>query len=315
MRIVLLCGGVGGAKLAQGFAAVLPPQALTIIVNTGDDFEHVGLPIWPDIDTVLYTLAGVAHPEQGWGRQAETWSVMTELVALGGPEWFRLGDKDIALHLLRRQQLDDGVRPTDVVANLSRRLGVRHRILPMADTPVRTMVLTDAGVLAFQDYFVRQRCAPVVTGFRFEGAAGVVLTPEVLAATAPGAVDAVILCPSNPWVSIGPILAVPGLVDRLSQCGAPIVAVSPIISGEALKGPAAKMMRELSYECTALAVARFYGKLLDAFVLDQRDASLLGDRRAEDPELHAAQTIMTGPAERIDLARTLLELVPRFRSA
>ena len=307
MKILALCGGVGGAKLAHGLAAILPPDALTVIVNSGDDFEHMALPIWPDFDTVLYTLAGVAHRIQGWGRADETLQVMREVAALGAPDWFTLGDKDIALHLVRLAELRDGARPTDVAASLAARLGVRQRLLPMADTPVRTIVETEIGALPFQEYFVQRRCEPRITGFRFEGADAAEMTPETLAATEPGAVDGIVICPSNPYVSVDPILAVPGLRQRLRCNGAPIIAVSPIIAGQAVKGPAAKMMAELGKQVSARAVAQHYGELLDGFMLDASDAALATEASASGPRLFVAQTLMKSDANRTALARSMLD--------
>lgn len=302
MSVIALCGGVGGAKLAAGFAALLPPEDLTIVVNTGDDFEHVGLLICPDIDTVLYTLSGRSDPAQGWGRAEESWSVMSEIGRLGGPEWFRLGDKDIALHLMRRQSLSEGHSLTAVTADLARRMGIACRVLPMADAPVRTIVHSDAGALAFQDYFVRLRCEPRVSGFEFEGAASATLSPELDAALSAPGIKAIVLCPSNPFVSIAPILSVPGLRERLRGIGAPIVAVSPIVGGQAIKGPAAKMMQELNMPVHATAVAEHYGDWIDALVVDEVDGNLARQG------IHVRRTVMRSPADRLALARDVLEI-------
>jgi LPPG:FO 2-phospho-L-lactate transferase len=311
--IVALCGGVGGAKLAYGFARVLPPQDLAIIVNTGDDFEHFGLRICPDVDTVMYTLAGVDNRDTGWGRAAESWAAMDEVGRLGGETWFKLGDKDLALHLLRRQLLDRGERLTTVTRQLAARLGVESAVLPMSDGPVRTIVETAEGDLAFQEYFVRRRCEPKVTGFRFEDAARAMPSPEVEAALSHPGLRGIVICPSNPYVSIGPILAIDGIRERLEGASVPILAVSPIVAGRAIKGPAAKMMAELGGAVSGLLVARHYGKLIDGMVLDEQDRVLLGQRRDGDPRLFVAPTVMRTSQDRVALARECLRLLEELR--
>jgi len=272
IRVVALSGGVGGAKLALGLYRALPPDVLMVVCNTGDDFEHLGLSISPDLDTVLYTLAGIANPETGWGRAGERWSFMQALAQLGGETWFRLGDADLATHVERTRRLAAGESLSAISDDFRRRLGVRARLEPMCDEPVRTMVATADGVLPFQRYFVERRCVPKVTGFAFEGAGTARPTPALREALAGGALEAVVICPSNPFISIDPILAVPGLREAIVACRAPIVAVSPIIGGRAVKGPTAKMMAELGVPASARAVAQRYGGLLDGFVLDEADA-------------------------------------------
>jgi LPPG:FO 2-phospho-L-lactate transferase len=311
--IVALCGGVGGAKLAYGFAQVLPPPDLTVIVNTGDDFDHFGLRICPDVDTVMYTLAGSDNRDTGWGRTAESWKVMDELGRLGGETWFKLGDKDLALHLLRRQLLDSGERLTTVTQQLAARLGVQSAVLPMSDEAVRTIVETAEGDLVFQEYFVRRRCEPKVTGFRFEGAVQARPSPEVEAALAHASLRGIVICPSNPYVSIGPILAIEGIRERLERASAPVLAVSPIVGGRAIKGPAAKMMAELGGPVSALQVARLYGKLIDGMVLDEEDRALLGQRRDDDPRLFVSPTVMRTSEDRVALARESLRLLEELR--
>jgi LPPG:FO 2-phospho-L-lactate transferase len=291
--------------LAHGLAHLLDPDHLSIIVNTGDDFEHLGLLICPDLDTVLYNLAGVNHPEQGWGRAAETFYVLEEAARLGHDPWFRLGDKDLALHLLRRQMLTAGLRLTTVMAELARRFGVLHPILPMSDDPVRTVIGTPEGELAFQDYFVRQRCRPRMVGMRLEGLDTAQPTPEVMTALAQA--EAVVICPSNPYVSIGPILALPGL--RAQVQARPTVAVSPIVGGQALKGPAAKMMAELGAEVSALGVARHYAGLITGFVLDCRDAHLASAVADLGLRVCITDTVMTDTAARIRLAADVLAFI------
>ena len=307
--IVALCGGVGGAKLAYGLARALPPHELTIIVNTGDDFQHFGLTICPDVDTVMYTLAGSDNRDTGWGRAAETWAVMDELGRLGGDTWFKLGDKDLALHLMRRQQLDRGERLTRVTRHLAALLGIKSAILPMSDEAVRTIVETSEGDLAFQDYFVRRRCEPKVTGFRFEGAAQARPSPEVAAALSHPELSGVVICPSNPYVSIGPMLAIAGIREQLERTRVPVLAVSPIVAGRAIKGPAAKMMTELGGAVSALEVARLYADLIDAMLLDEQDRALLEERREGDPRLFFAPTVMRTPEDRIAVARECLRLI------
>jgi LPPG:FO 2-phospho-L-lactate transferase len=269
MKIVALAGGVGGAKLVHGLAQILPPEDLTVIVNTGDDFEHYGLYISPDLDTVCYTLAGLANPETGWGRVNETWQTITNIEKLGGPGWFHLGDQDIATHLERTRRLKEGQSLSQITRGFCKAWGVKHTILPMSDQPVRTIVETDEGDLPFQEYFVHRACQPRVRGFRFEGVE--TARPADGVEQAIRYAEAVIICPSNPWVSIDPILRVlsPILSDKL-----PVVAVSPIIGGKTVKGPAAKMYAELGIEPSALAVANHYLDILRGFVLDNQDAQL-----------------------------------------
>jgi LPPG:FO 2-phospho-L-lactate transferase len=271
-RVVALSGGIGGAKLALGLYRRLPADSLMVVCNTGDDFEHLGLSISPDLDTVLYTLAGIANPETGWGRAGETWTFMQALEQLAGESWFRLGDGDLATHVERTRRLMAGESLSAISDDFRRRLGVRARVLPMCDQPVRTMVETKDGGLPFQRYFVERRCEPEVLGFEFRGADEASPTPALHEALAGESLEAVVICPSNPFISIDPILAVPGLRAAIAACPAPVVAVSPIIGGRAVKGPTAKMMAELGVPAGARAVAEHYGDLLDGFVLDAADA-------------------------------------------
>ena len=305
-KVVALCGGVGGAKLAYGLSRVLPPEELSIIVNTGDDFEHFGLHISPDIDTVTYTLADIAHQGQGWGRADEKWIVMQELEHIGGERWFKLGDRDIALHLSRTQMLRAGKTLTEVTAYLAARFGLRHAILPMSDDPVRTIIETDEGLLPFQDYFVRRRCEPTVRSLRYSGAVNAKISAEVLRALDDKNLRGVIVCPSNPYLSIAPILAVADLRARLRKLSAPILAISPIVAGLALKGPAAKMMGELGVHSGALAIARMYADFIDALLVDSQDAALDGRRTHTDPPLRFGDIVMTSRDDRTRLARECL---------
>lgn len=272
MNVCALAGGVGGAKLVDGLAQVLSPEALSVIVNTGDDFEYLGLQISPDLDTVCYTMADLANPVLGWGQRNETWVTFDTLSSLGGLDWFRLGDKDLGTHLYRTEAMRQGKTLSEVTRELCQAWGIEHPVFPMSDDPVRTIVYTRTGeMLGFQEYFVHQACQPEVTGFEFSDASG--------AQAAPGALDAiiradlVILAPSNPWVSIDPILAVPGFFNAIEQ--KPVIAVSPIIGGKALKGPAAKMYLELGFEPSASAVADHYRKFLTGFVFDTIDSDEL----------------------------------------
>jgi LPPG:FO 2-phospho-L-lactate transferase len=303
MKVVALAGGVGGARLAHGLAQILAPQDLTIVVNTGDDFEHLGFPISPDLDTVLYTLAGLANPQTGWGLASESWNFIEALGRLGGETWFRLGDRDLALHVERRRRLDEGQSLTEATRALVAALGVRPSVLPMTDDRLRTVVVTDEGELGFQEYFVHRQCRPRVSGFIFSGEGQARPTVEVLAALTQA--EAIIFCPSNPFVSIEPILRLPGVKDRIRA--RPAVAVSPIVAGQALKGPAAKMLAELGQEVSAVSVARFYQGLLKGFVLDTADAGLAANLEVEGMRVLVANAIMRSDADRARLAREVLE--------
>jgi len=303
--VVALSGGVGGAKLALGLSRVLAPEDLLIVANTGDDFEHLGLSISPDIDTLTYVLSGLDNPVLGWGRRDETWSFMETIATLGGESWFRLGDRDLALHVERTRRLRSGQTLSQITRDVCRQLGIAQRVLPMSDDPVRTRVRSDEGWLDFQDYFVRRQCKPVVHELVFDGVAKARPQPEILAALASGTVRAVVICPSNPFISIEPILAVPGLRDALTGCGAPIVAVSPIVGGRAVKGPTAKMMQELGLTVSAATAARRYGGLLSGYVVDPADAD---DVRGLSATIKTAPTLMTDLATREALARTVLDL-------
>ena len=309
--VVALCGGIGGAKLALGLSRVLPPDELVVVVNTGDDFEHLGFCISPDLDTVMYTLAGEDNPETGWGRRGETWSFMAALGELGGNTWFRLGDRDLATHVARTRRLRAGEALSAITADLCRRLGIGVTVLPMSDDIVRTRVRSDAGWLDFQDYFVRRRAAPAVRELAFAGAAVARAQPQLLDALRSTRLRAVLICPSNPFISIDPILAVPAIRSALAACAAPVVAVAPIIGGRAVKGPTAKMMGELGLEPSAPAVARHYGDLLDGYVLDEADAAAA----PELAPLHVtiAPTLMTSLADRERLARVTLETADAIR--
>jgi len=293
-RVVALCGGIGGAKLALGLYRVLPADALTVIVNTGDDFEHLGLRISPDVDTVLYTLAGLADTEVGWGRRHETLTFMQVLATLGGETWFRLGDGDLALHVERTRRLAGGETLSTIIADLARHLEIAAQVVPMSDDVVSTRVGTPQGEIEFQDYFVRQRCAPRVTSLRFAGAGSARPAPGVVAALQGHAPAAIIICPSNPYLSIDPILAVP-----------------PLVGGQAIKGPTGKIMTELGVPLTPASIVEHYSGLIDGFVLDARDR---GVASAIDLPLKVSDTVMATLDDRERLAQEVLDFAAALRA-
>ncbi len=301
MKIVAFAGGVGGAKFAHGLAHVLPPEDLTVIVNTGDDFEHYGLYICPDLDTVCYTLAGMANPDTGWGRVNETWDVIENAARLGGPAWFRLGDQDLGTHLERTRRMKEGQTLSQITEDFCKAWDIQSMILPMSDQPVRTMVETEEGDLAFQEYFVHRRCEPRVRGFRFEGVEVAEPAPGVKEAIQ--AADAVIICPSNPWVSINPILHVVKSIEK------PVIAISPIIGGKTVKGPAAKMYHELGIEPSAVAVARHYCDLITGFVFDTVDRQLEGEIKSLNLRTLVTNTLMHSHDDRKQLASHILSFI------
>lgn len=305
-HVLALCGGVGGAKLAFGLAAELAPEDLTIVVNTGDDFEHLGLTICPDIDTVLYTLSGLADRERGWGLAGETWSFIAALSRLGGEDWFMLGDHDLATHVERTRRLAGGESLSSVTERLARAMGVAANIAPMSDAPVRTRILTDQGELEFQRYFVEQRCAPVVRAIRYQGAEDARPSAAFAAALARPDLAAIVICPSNPYLSIDPILAVPRVREELGRASAPVVAVSPIIAGTALKGPAAKLMAELGVAPGVESVARHYAGLIDGLVVDTADTDSISAIEGDGVRAMATQSVMRDDNDRRHLARRTL---------
>lgn len=310
-RVVALSGGIGGSKLVLGLARLLEPGALTAITNTGDDFEHLGLLICPDTDTVFYTLAGIADPDRGWGRADESWRVLDTLGALGGETWFQLGDQDLALHLLRSHSIAQGRPLSAVTAEFCRVAGIAQRVIPMTDQRVRTMIETDAGPLTFQTYFVREKCRPAVREIEYDGAKRATPGPGILEALAGPDLAAIVLCPSNPYLSLDPILAIPGIRRAIADSPAPVIAVSPIVGGEALKGPTAKIMRELGVEPSAHAIARHYGDILDGFVFDERDADEMTLISELGMETATAPTVMATTEDKIALAGKVLALAGR----
>ena len=305
-HVLALCGGVGGAKLAAGLAAVLPAERLTIVVNTGDDFEHVGLAISPDIDTVVYTLSGLADTVRGWGVADESWQAMAQLGRLGEPQWFQLGDRDLAMHIARTRRLREGETLSQVTASLAANLGIGPAIVPMSDDPVRTMVETEAGVLDFQRYFVAEQCRPVARAIGFAGAREAKPSPGFAAALARDDLAAIVICPSNPYLSIDPLLSLPGVRDRLARLAVPRVAVSPIVAGQAIKGPAAKLMAELGASVDVVGIARHYQGLVDVLMIDEADRDAASAVEALGLRALAAPTIMTSPADRVALAKATL---------
>lgn len=311
--VLALSGGVGGAKLCLGLSDCLPAGRLHIACNTGDDFQHLGLTICPDIDTVLYTLSGRSNVAQGWGLAGETWQVMEALQGLGGDTWFRLGDRDLATHLWRAGELARGATLSAVTAALAGRLGVSVRVYPMSDEAVRTRVRCDQGELAFQEYFVREQCRPQVEGFYFDGIGSALLQPDLAELCRDPALAGVIICPSNPFVSVDPILQLDNFWQTLRQSQVPVVAVAPIVAGQALKGPAAKMMAELGLPVTALGVAEHYAAgypgLITTFVIDGSDAALSASIAALGMEVKVMPTIMRERADKQALAAACLELL------
>ncbi len=312
-KYLALTGGVGGAKLCVGLAQCLEPSALAFAVNTGDDFEHLGLHISPDLDSLTYALADLSNPETGWGRRGETWHFIETLRSLGGEGWFNLGDRDLALHVQRTLRLRAGASLTQTTREVTRALGIHHAVIPMSDQPVRTIVHTLDGPLAFQHYFVRERCQPAVTGFAFDGAANAVTNPALMEWLADEALAGVIICPSNPYVSVDPILALPGLGEALRVRGVPIVAVSPIVAGLAIKGPTAKMMQELQVPRSATGIATHYQGLIDGFIVDDSDAALVPALQATGLSAIAAPTLMVTLADKIALAHITLEFIHALR--
>ena len=308
--ILALAGGVGGARLAQGLVQVLGADELTIVVNVGDDFEHLGLHVSPDLDTVMYTLGGVHNPETGWGRAGETWAFLDALGASGGATWFRLGDRDLAVHVERTRRLRSGDQLSGITADLCRAFGIRHAVIPATDDRLRTFVDTDEGELAFQDYFVRRRCEPVVRGFRFDGASTARVAAPLAALHGSAArIEGIVLCPSNPWLSVAPMLAVPALAALLDAPDIPVVAVSPIVGGAAVKGPAGKIMRELGLAVDVTGVVAHYGARVNGWVIDERDRSHAGTIATTGHGVCVTDTMMTSPARSAALALEAIALL------
>lgn len=307
MKLTALAGGIGASKLLVGLASVMPPEDITIIANTGDDIELFGLRICPDIDTVTYTLAGVINEETGWGLKGDSFECLRWLARYDEASWFNLGDRDLATHIFRTNKLRTGVSLSEVTGQLSRSLGVISTILPMTDSYTPTRVVTDEGEMHFQEYFVRRRCEPRVREIRFDNIESATPAPGVLSAILEA--DAVVVCPSNPFISIGPILAVPGVRDALRETKATVIAVTPIIGNKALKGPAADMLRDLGHEVSARGVAAMYSDFVNIFLLDETDAQLTKDLIALDMEVFSANTIMNSLADKRRVAERVLEII------
>jgi LPPG:FO 2-phospho-L-lactate transferase len=303
--IVTLAGGVGGAKMAQGLQAALPPGDLTVIVNTADDFDLYGLRICPDLDTVMYTLAGIADPVNGWGVAEDTRHTLDAIARYRQEPWFLLGDQDFATHILRTERLRNSMPLSMVTEELSSALGVPSRIVPMSDDRVATLVDTPAGTLEFQDYFVGRRQSDDVIGVSFAGIERATAHPDAL--TAIREADAVVVAPSNPIVSVRPIVMTPGMSDALLENPAPVVAVSPIVGGRALKGPAANMLATLGHEVSALGVARIYADLIDGLVIDEVDRDLVAGIEYLGMRVLVTATVMGGEDDRRRLAEEVLD--------
>ena len=310
-KVIVLSGGVGGAKLVLGLSHLLKAEQLTVVTNTADDFDHFGLRICPDTDTVLYTLADLSNKELGWGRANETWTFMKTTGQLGGENWFNLGDADLALHVLRTEALKSGLSLTDVIAQVAQSMGISNEILPMTDQFVQTRVNTANGQLAFQEYFVRDRCEPTVTGFEFAGIEAAEVNPKLLAALNTP-LQSIIIAPSNPYVSVDPILAVPELSDALKATDVPVVAVSPIVAGTAIKGPAAKMMEELGVPSTVSGIARHYQGFIDGLIIDRQDASQADEIESLGIKTLVTQTVMKSLEDRIQLAQASVDFAAQI---
>lgn len=309
--VLALCGGIGGAKLALGLYHTLAPGQLAVTVNTADDFEHLGFNISPDLDTVIYTLAGIADPDRGWGRAQESWNFMAALAQLGGETWFQLGDRDLAVHVERSRLMRDGKSLTDFAAHAAHRFGIHAQILPMTDDRVRTILVTAEGELPFQRYFVERRCAPVVRGLRFEGAADARPTSKLLQTLADAQLRAIVICPSNPYLSVDPCLAMPAMRTALARSGAPVIAVSPIIGGQAVKGPIAKIMTELGIPVTTQSIAEHYRWLIDGLVIDEADEA---DAAGIDMPVLVTPTLMRNLADRKRLAGEVVAFADNLAS-
>ena len=305
--IIALSGGIGGSKLALGLANSMSPEKLMIIANIGDDFKHLGLHVSPDIDTLLYTLSGKSDSKKGWGLANETWKVMEALEKIGGETWFKLGDMDLATHLERTKKLHSGELLSNIISNLCKKFGIKSRIIPVSDDIVQTIVKTPDGDLEFQEYFVKNRCKPIVTGFSFLGAEKASPNRDFLEALSSPNLKAVIICPSNPFISIDPILSVNGVREELINCQAPVIAVSPIIGRFAIKGPIAKQLKELGYQVSATSIANYYRDFIDGFVIDNEDREAVTEVEDMDIKVKVCDILMHDLTTKIELAKTVLK--------
>ena len=304
--VVALAGGVGGAKLALGFSHILGSEELTVVVNTADDDCFYGLHVSPDLDTVLYTLAGVSNVEMGWGLAGESFRTLERLKEYGVDAWFNLGDLDLATHLYRTKMLEEGKTLSEVCLQLAKSLGVEHKILPVTDSPIKTMVETQDGIMSFQEYFVKNRCEPIVTSIDFNGSSNCTVTPGVRRAVLN--MDLLVFCPSNPFVSIAPILSVPGFKEMIESFSGKSIGVSPIVGGEAIKGPAAKMLKELGHDVSPVGVARQYVGLCNTFIIDEKDVDLKQEIESLGMNVFVTQTIMETDQDKKRLAEYILEI-------
>ena len=308
--VLCLAGGVGGGRFARGLAAVLPTDELAIVINTADDFIHLGLHVSPDIDSVLYALADRNDPERGWGLAGETWNFMDALRRLGAETWFQLGDQDLATHVLRTEWLAGGRSLSEATALLAQRMQITHAVVPMSDSPVHSLIETDAGTLAFQDYFVKQQCRPVFRGVSFEGVAA---EPSPAFRAALQRATSILIAPSNPFISIDPILALSHVRASLEQSSVPVIAVSPIVGGMAVKGPLAKMLRELGVEPSPLAVAQHYASLVRGWIIDTADRNHVAAIEALGCKVRVTDTMMRSTEDKVRLAGEAVEFAASFR--
>jgi len=309
---LVLTGGVGGAKFALGMAHAQPAVELTVLVNTGDDFRHLGLSISPDLDTLMYTLAGIVNTATGWGRADESWAFMAALAELGGADWFRLGDRDLATHVERSRRLAAGEPLSAITADFCRRFGIAATVLPMSDDPVHTRVRCEQGELGFQDYFVRQQAEPRVTALQYAGAEAARPVGGLEKLLRDPALGGIFIAPSNPWLSIAPILAVPAIRAALRHSRVPVIAISPLVGGQAVKGPTTKIMRELGIPVSATSIARYYHDVLDGFILDAADEAESERIRALDIAVEVAPTLMQSLEDRVRLAASAMEFAKRL---
>ncbi len=307
-----LSGGVGGAKLVLGLGHVLDKEQLLVVANTGDDFQHLGVSISPDIDTLIYTLSGLNNKELGWGRQDESWNFMQACEKLGMDTWFRLGDKDLALHIYRTQALSKGLTLSEVTRGLCERFDIKIQIVPMSDDSVKTFVTTTTGRLPFQEYFVKHRCMPKVTGLEFEGIENAEMSPSFEQHLNDPALQAVIICPSNPFLSIQPILSLSMVRKKLEEVNQPVIVVSPIVEGQALKGPTAKMMKELNIDCNVGGIVELYAGLVDGIIIDNKDAAYAEEIKSRGIKVHTSNIVMQSLQDRVNLASEVLQFSKTF---
>jgi len=311
-KYLALSGGVGGAKLALGLSQVLDTEQLLVVVNTGDDFQHLGLSVSPDIDTLIYTLSGLNNRELGWGRQDESWNFMQACEELGMETWFRLGDKDLALHLFRTQGLAQGLTLSEVTRELCKRFNIKTQIVPMSDDLVHTFVNTTIGTLPFQEYFVKHRCLPEVTGLEYEGIDDAKISSSFDQYLNDPALQAVIICPSNPFLSVQPILTLPGVRKKLKEIMQPVIIVSPIVEGQALKGPTAKLMKELDFDCDVNGIVDYYADIADGIVIDIKDSSYIEEIESRGVKVYTSNIVMQSLQDRKDLAKEVIQFSKTF---